>query len=422
MLTEQVGTLAPGYEPAHWFRQVVIVCSALTIWHLSFAMLLPFTALYVLHELGVSSMNEAALYAAACSTALGATAGVFAPFWGGLADLFGRKLLLLRAVVGGMVAVGVMSVVQSPPQLVAVFVAAGALAGVSSAGPSMVAAIAPRPRAATALGLQQTAQQIASMVGPFAGGAAIASLGYRQMFATASGLMLVATVIIAVLVHEPADFQRAQVTSIRGATRGVGLDLLGLLRHRLFLIVGALSFTTSLLLSTSNPLLPLWIQQIFGADGIAERVGVLFGATALAGAAGAFAAGFLADRIGHRAVLLGAFMGSGIATAAHPVAAAAGFAPLLAVRIGYGLLQGATLPSLNAFVLYAVGRARQGSAFGLRATLMLIGSAAGPPVGAAIAVSLGIDTLLIASGIASLVVGVLLLPLVRLGGTEATSG
>lgn len=380
-----------------WLSQVVIVCAAIFLATFAFSMYSPFIVLYLLHDLGAASADEAAFIAALAFSAAGVGVVILAPIWGALADRFGRKLLLMRALVGGALVVGLMGVARSGPELVVLRFFQGSLAGVSSAGPAMVASLAPAARAATALGMLQTTQYLASAISPLVGGFVSQGWGYRQSYFFGAALLLLSVVVVGLFVSEARDFTRR---GLRGSRSPLALfkDVSLVVRSRDMLIaVGVLLFLF-LFPNAINPVLPLYVRDLFGSAMVAEHSGEVFGSTALFAAIGALAAGAMSDKIGHRRMLVVGAVGSGLAYVLQPVAGGIGFTPFLLTRAFLGIFQGAMLPTSNALVIRAAGRAQQGAAFGFTASVSFVGAAVGPLVGALVSARMGIPALLTLTG------------------------
>src|SRR5262245_14411387 len=91
---------------------------------LAFSFALPFLPLYVL-DLGVEDAVQAGIWAGVMAGAFALTQAVFGPVWGVLADRFGRKMMIQRALFGGCLVVGTMAFVRSQEQLLVLRVVQG---------------------------------------------------------------------------------------------------------------------------------------------------------------------------------------------------------------------------------------------------------------------------------------------------------
>ena len=116
----------------------------------------PFIPFFV-KDLGVKTDSAAALWSGVLATATGAMLFISSPFWGSLADRFGRKNMLLRAYAGAMVTITLQAVVQNVWQLFVLRGLQGMFVGTIPAATALVAAGTPPRRMAYALGLVQMA-------------------------------------------------------------------------------------------------------------------------------------------------------------------------------------------------------------------------------------------------------------------------
>ena len=99
-----------------WVRTLIILWIAQVISEFAFSFALPFVPLY-LQDLGVSDPNRAGLWAGAMSGGFALVMGIMAPIWGVVADRYGRRLMIQRALFGATIVVGAMAFVQSAEQL-----------------------------------------------------------------------------------------------------------------------------------------------------------------------------------------------------------------------------------------------------------------------------------------------------------------
>ena len=95
---------------------------------------------------------------------------VMAPIWGSLADNYGRKPMLLRAMFGGAAIMVLQGLVTSPWQLLALRIIQGCITGTVAAATVLLASAAPKEEVGYGLGLLQMAVYLGSSLGPMLGG------------------------------------------------------------------------------------------------------------------------------------------------------------------------------------------------------------------------------------------------------------
>ena len=85
---------------------------------MGFTFVLPFMPIYV-QVLGVEDPGSAAAWAGVINSSTAVTMALAAPLWGRLGDRVGLTPMLLRATIAGSLLLGLMGLVGSPWQLLA---------------------------------------------------------------------------------------------------------------------------------------------------------------------------------------------------------------------------------------------------------------------------------------------------------------
>jgi DHA1 family multidrug resistance protein-like MFS transporter len=165
-----------------WVRTVAVLWVAQVVSEIGFGFALPFSPLYVQQELGVADPREAGLWAGFAAAAFAVAMGLMAPVWGMLADRFGYRLMIQRGFIGAGLALGAVSLIQTPEQLVVMRILHGALTGVFTGIATLISVTTPRDHLGTVLGLMQSALFLGIVLGPIIGGAFADSFGLRACF------------------------------------------------------------------------------------------------------------------------------------------------------------------------------------------------------------------------------------------------
>ena len=135
-----------------WRRTLYILFIAQFVSAVGFSNIVPFLPLYVQY-LGSRSGLSVEFLAGMTFSAQAITGMVVAPFWGALADRYGRKLMVQRAVLGGGLLLLLMGFVRSAEELVLLRALQGLVTGILPASSALVAASAPRDNTGYAMGL-----------------------------------------------------------------------------------------------------------------------------------------------------------------------------------------------------------------------------------------------------------------------------
>ena len=164
-----------------WRRNLYIMFAVQLVSMSGFSLVFPFLPLYI-KQLGISTGGSTEFWSGLVFSAQPLTMMISAPIWGAVADRFGRKLMLARAMFGGAVLLAAMGFAQSAEQLALLRALQGLVTGTIPAANALVAASAPREHCGEALGLLQTGAWVGVAVGPLLGGVIGDAVGFRESF------------------------------------------------------------------------------------------------------------------------------------------------------------------------------------------------------------------------------------------------
>ena len=381
-MLRRTGTPAP--PPASWQRNLWAIWFAQFTAIVGFSSVLPILPFYV-QELGVTSPDAVKFWSGMIFSAHAVTMAVMAPIWGSLAERYGRKPMVERAMFGGALVIGLMSLARSAPQLALLRAIQGMLTGTVAASTSLVASTTPRERTGYALGLLQMAVYLGSSVGPLLGGFIADQVGFHATFLTTSGLLLSGGLMVAFRVHE--DFSPPPRS---GKSAGTALwDNLRLVFSSLPLVsVLSVRFLMRLAARALSPMMPLVVQSLAPTRAAATLSGLVQGINAAAGAGGAVLLGRLSDRWGERRVLLLCALGS--ATLHVPQYFVRDVSALALLQAGSGFVMGGTITALSATLAALAPPGRQGTVYGVESTVTSVANAVGPMLSTALAVAGGL--------------------------------
>ncbi len=367
-----------------WIRTLAVLWVAQIIAEMAFSFALPFIPLYV-QELGVGDAGAAGIWAGAMSGGFALVMGLMGPVWGLVADRYGRRLMIQRALFGACFVIGAMALVRSPEQLFVLRLCQGAVTGLVAAISTVVSLTVPRQRLAGALGLMQSSLFIGNSLGPLLGGVVSDLVGFRAAFAMTGVLFLVAGALVTLFVAEPPREEAMGA----GASATVSGGVRDFLRQRAVLAVLGMMILIRFANFAPNPVLPLYIQQLAPDQGrLATLSGLVVAVTGSASLVSALLIGPLADRFGRRAVLLVCLLAA--ALLGPPQAAVGAVWHLIVLRIATGLALGGMMPVVQAIFTELTPPNRRGMAFGILATAGSIGLGGGPVVGSLLAARFGV--------------------------------
>lgn len=334
-------------------------------------------------------------------TALIFVFGIFlVPFWGVWADKISRRAVIVRSAVVEAVVFAGIALAAQPWQLAIALLLTGLQLGNTGVMLAALRDVAPPRRIGTVSAAFGAMSPVGFAIGPVVGGFMVDGLGFplASIFWTGAGLSVG---IVALLLGASREVRPEIVPS--GRTLALAVDAVrGALGdptvRRLFAIFGVAILGNQMI----RPYLPLLVQDLVGVGpGLASAIGLVVGTVAFAGALVSPLSGPLGDRVGLRAVLVGALLVDGLSIAPMPFA---GTLPLLAVL---GFVYAASYAAVQAMIFALV--ATQAPAERRSATLNLVllplyvAGIVGPSLAAGLAATAGLSVLYpVAGGIMAL--------------------
>lgn len=370
---EQTASAVQTAVNIHWRRNlfVCLVGSFTTL--VSMTLLLPFLPIYV-QELGATDHAAIVQWSGIAYGATFMAAALVAPLWGRLGDLYGRKLMLVRASLGMAVCMSLTGMVQEVWQLVALRLLVGLAGGYSSGSMILVAMQTPKERSGWALGTLSAGIMAGNLVGPLIGGALPPVIGIRNTFMLAGAVIFLAFLATAFLIREDRHGQKPLGTTNRKS----GWSQIPDKRP-----VVAMLFTGMLLMFATmsiEPIITVYVSELVeNQTRITLVAGVVMSAAALGSILSSSHLGRLADRIGHWNVIIGALAAAAVLLV--PQAFVTESWQLIALRFLMGLALGGLLPSIASVIRHNVPDGVGGNILGLSVSAQYVGQVAGPVVG-----------------------------------------
>lgn len=378
-----------------------IVAATQVVTLVGFNFSFPFLPLFI-QELGVTDRSELALWTGIVIGGSGLAMALASPVWGLLSDRVGRKAMLARSQLFGLVVLAAQAFVGSVWQLLAVRIANGALTGSQTASTMLIAGIAPRERTGFALGLLSTAVQAGNLVGPVLGGFAVLAFGLRGSFLL-GGLLLGACAVVTMLFVEEGHRPRRSdpPVGVRGNLRDVFVPF-GWTGLRGVLVAGPL---THLILAGSAAVMAIYVQDLARPTWLSLElaVGLAFALAAVSAGAAMPLLGGRADRRDPRRQLMVSL--AVLALAQLPQVLVPSMLVFLGARVVTGIGIAGAISAISVLTRIGAPAGAEGRAFGALASAQNLGWGIGPIVGSAVAAAAGIPALYVLS--ATLLLGLL---------------
>lgn len=342
-----------------WKRTLYIIFIAQLTTAVGFSTIFPFLPLYV-EDLGASSGLSVELLAGLVFSAQAFTMMIASPFWGALADRYGRKLMVERAMFGGALIILLMAFVNSAEQLVVLRGVQGLITGTVAAANALVASQAPRDQTGYAMGLIQVGLGSGVALGPVIGGAIADQFGYSAAFYVTAALLLIAGLMVWLGVEEVVDsekLQRAKRTRFLDQWRSI-LAAPGVL------ITYGLRFLTQLGRMMIVPIAPLFIQLLLpGSAQVNTFTGLVIGSASATTTLSSVYLGRLGDRSGHRRIVVACAMLAALLYFPQSLVTA-GWQLLVLSALG-GIALGGIIPAISALLARYTHAGEEGAVYGL---------------------------------------------------------
>lgn len=362
-----------------WQRTLYIMFVAQLLTAVGFSVIFPFLSLYVT-ELGSRSALSVEFLAGAVFSAQALTMMIASPIWGAVADRYGRKLMVERAMFGGAVIMLLMGFVRSGEELVLLRALQGLITGTVAAANALVAAVAPRQRSGFAMGLLLMGQTTGVAIGPLIGGVLADAFGYRLTFVLTSVLLLVG----GLLVYWGVEESMARRADSAGKKRSFLADWQHVFQANGVILAYSLRFLANLGRTLLVPFAPLFIATLLvDSDHLNTITGLVIGVSAAAGTITAVYLGRLGDRVGHGRVLKWSALVAGLLFLPQSLVTNAW--QLLALQALTGAAAGGIVPSLSALLARYTEPGEEGSVYGIDNSIVAAARAAAPLVGSVIA-------------------------------------
>jgi MFS transporter, DHA1 family, multidrug resistance protein len=355
-----------------WRRNLFAVTAACFIGFTGFTLVMPFLPLYF-QELGVEDVGAIAMWSGLSLGVTPAITAILAPFWGRLADRYGRKIMVERSLASFVVIMAALASVTRPWHVFALRAVQGFFAGYGALTLTMAADSAPRERMPYAIGFVQTAQRLGPALGPLIGGAVAQIVGLRRAFLVTSSFYLVAGLIVFFMYDErTAHHVDPPASTGRVTFRNV-------LAFQNFILLMAVIFGLQFVDRSFGPVLPLYVEQLGTVPAQVPMVsGVLFSIAAGAAGLGHHLCGRLLPRASVRRVLAGSVTVAAIGALAY-VLAREPWLLLLGTPV-FGIAIGVATTAAYTAAGTVMPASARGTGFGLLTTASLAGLALSPVV------------------------------------------
>lgn len=381
------------HQEPYWRHNLVVCLFGSFATLIAMTLMLPFLPLYV-QQLGITGQADIAQWSGIAYGATYLTAGLVAPLWGRLGDLYGRKSMLVRASLGMAVTITLMGCATTIWQLVGLRLLAGVAGGYSSGAMILVASQAPRNQSAWALGLLSSGIMAGNLIGPLVGGLMPPLIGIRMTFIGSGALIFVAFLATLFLIRETPQRSVSPTRTKSGWKEIPDKPLM------------VMMLCTGMLLMVANmsiePIITLYIRPLIANPAHVTFIAALvMSAAALGSILSASNLGRLADKKGHGIIIVSALAIASMLLI--PQAFVTAGWQLIGLRFLMGLSLGGLLPCVTAVIRHNVPDHSIGTVMGYAVSAQFVGQVVGPLLGGFIGGQIGMRFVFLGTSVLLLV-------------------
>lgn len=314
----------PHRHPA-WRRNLAFVSMAQFCATVGFGFALPFIPFFIKDSLGVTVESERSMWVGLFSASGHLALLIFAPVWGFLADIYGRRKMLLRANFLSAILMPLMAFVPNAGWLISLRFLIGCFAGTVTASQALIATNTPPDRMGFAMGTIVSVVGSGNLTGMLLGALVVERAGYTVAFFASGTLLLMA----GLLVYFGARETFTCTTSLREKLK---TGTFALPRFGGVWLLLVLMMLTAFVTNFERPFVPQLVELVSGEKSAKLWTSVALSGSALAGIIAGAVMGRLADRYSPPKVGVWSSLLAGVVTI--PVGLANGLAALISARMG----------------------------------------------------------------------------------------
>ena len=364
----------------HWKQNLLRVWIAQFLATAGFCFATPFIPYYI-EAIGVNDPSRVNMWAALFAAAGNLALLLSAPCWGFISDIYGRRVMVLRAsFVCGML-MPLMAFVPGVGSLVTLRFLVGLFAGTVTASQILISSNTPMENRGFALGTLSSAVFGGRMAGTALGGIVVDTFGYRAAFFICGIALITAGFVVLLGVTE----QFEKTTSLRRK--------LGTLQFRLpsfgsvwwiLLLMLFMGFAVRL----DAPFIALLVKEINGPVKAATWTGIIASMSAATGILAGPLLGWLADRTSPQKIAMWSAGMAGLLMI--PQGLARNLGTLASARLGMVFFAGGLMSVFQVWLAKSTPDSKRGLLFGWATSAKSCGWFFGSLFGGVVAMNFGV--------------------------------
>jgi len=355
------------------------------------SLVVPFLPFFI-RELGVSDEVQVSKWSGLAFSGPFIVSLFMTPIWGWLGDRYGRKLMVIRAILGLGIAQILVGLSQNVEQLFVFRMVQGLVSGFIAAALALISVTTPKEQTGYAIGVLQTATAAGTVLGPMFGGAMSDLIGFRPIFFIVAGLCFVSGTLVITRVEDvPIEAKPKRIhpffSNYRYSLSSPHLKV------ALLLIV-----ICQVAIGMVQPIFALFVETMdVKKEYLATVAGVVFSIVGIFTTLSSPWWGKRNDRQGYRKNLIIASALGGVAYLLHLVVYS--IVPLVILRAILGFCIGGIIPPLYSYISKYTESDRRGAIMGIASSFYVLANIIGPISGGYLAAHFGVRSAFGASGV-----------------------
>lgn len=352
-----------------WKRNLYIIWIAQFIAMVGMSMIIPFLPFYI-RELGISDPTELEKWSGLIFAGPFMLSFIMTPIWGTLGDKFGKKPMVVRAILGLALSQLLIGLAADVYQLLAFRMFQGAVSGFIAASLALVISVTPAEKSGYSIGMLQTSIAAGTIIGPVIGGLLADMISYSNIFFITAILCVASGILILIYVDKdkvkPEEKPHTVFDNIKYSFsyKKILLPLL-----TIFFVQAALMMTM--------PVFALYIESFeIETAYIATMTGTIFGIMGVFTVISSPWWGKRNDAKGIRRNIIIAMTGAGLTLIFHSFIIDA--IMLYPLRAMMGFFVGGIVPAFYSYLNKNTDDDRKGGIMGIASSFTLLGNLVGP--------------------------------------------
>lgn len=374
-----------------WKKNLYSIWFAQFLTMVGMNLVIPFLPFYI-RELGITNEQAVTRWSGIVFAGPFLLSFFMTPFWGNLGDRYGRKLMVVRAILGLALSQFLIAFAPNVQFLLFFRIIQGSISGFIPSALALVSSTTPKEKCGYAIGFLQSSTAAGTVIGPLLGGLLADVLAYRTIFLVTASLCLIAGVIIIKVVKE-GPLHKSENSEFRI------IDNYKVVFSTINLRLGVLLiFVSQFALMLIQPIFALYIEKFnINPNYISTFTGIAFSILGIFMLISSPLWGRIIDKKGYKIYLPTAVMGAAIACIL--LGLAKGAYEIILFRAIQGLFMGGVVPSIYSYISRNSNPRRQAGIMSIASSLFMLANLFGPFVGGLIASLIGIQNTFFVSGI-----------------------